>query len=88
MGILIVNSIMHYVESEFPDPEHYETEGVQHYRPVNDPQRNFLPSKLENPEKEDITSHFRSPRQLPRMLDLLLDVRTVVKQDCYIQNLN
>ena len=83
-----MNSMMHYVESEFPDPEHYETEGVQHYRPGNDPQENFLPSKLENPEKEAITSHFRSPRQLPRMLDLLLDARTVVKQDCYIQNLN
>ena len=35
----------------FPDPEPYEENEVVHYRPGSDPAENFLPSKLENPEK-------------------------------------
>ena len=35
----------------FPDPEPYEENQVLHYRPGSDPAENFLPSKLENPEK-------------------------------------
>ena len=37
--------------TEFPDPEPYEIEGVQHYRPGKDPSERYLPSKLEDAEK-------------------------------------
>jgi DNA-directed RNA polymerase subunit RPC12/RpoP len=37
--------------TNFPDPEPYEVEGVQHYKAGDDPGEKFLPSKLENPEK-------------------------------------
>ena len=35
----------------FPDPEPYEEDGVQHYRPGNDPTEQYLPSTLEDVEK-------------------------------------
>ena len=37
--------------TEFPDPEPYEVDGVQHYKAGNDPTEKYLPSKLEDPEK-------------------------------------
>ena len=38
--------------TEFPDPEPYEVDGVQHYKAGNDPTEKYLPSKLEDPEKK------------------------------------
>ena len=38
--------------TNFPDPEPYEIDNVQHYKPGDDPTEKYLPSKLENPEKQ------------------------------------
>ena len=36
---------------EFPDPEPYEVDGLQHYKAGNDPTEKYLPSELEDPER-------------------------------------
>ena len=56
----------------FPDPEPYEKDGVQHYRPGSDADEKFLPSKLHNAEKRPHNIPFSPTAQTAKNVGLTI----------------